>query len=149
MPYLVEFTLPPETPDSDVFNDRSWFTVIFRGVHSYLVTPPVTALALLAFIPQAREITKRSASDSLSLTGLAIQAMVFSLVGISWMFRLTVPNEEWDIDLWSALYAWHGLVGWAAVYNLIFAFVQAALFGVARYRGLASEDKEETRPLLS
>ena len=149
VPYLIESTLPPETPDSNVYHDRSWFTAIFSGVHSYFVTPPVTALALLALVPQAQGMAKGPSSDSLSLTGLAIQATVFSLVGISWMFRLTIPKEMWGMDLWRAIYTWHNLVGWAAVYNLIFAFVQVGLYEVAWYRGLTSEDREQTRPLLS
>lgn len=130
-------------------HDRGWVTAMFTGVHGYFVTPPITLLAILAFLPQAHELAQATSAGALDVSGLAVQAVVFTLVGVSWMLRLTMAPELWDMAPLRVLYTWHNLVGWAAVYNLIFAVGQALLYGIARSRGMLDNRlAAEAVPLL-
>lgn len=67
---------------------------------------------------------------------MAIQAVVFAVVALYWPLRMTIPPEFWDMSPLRSYITWYQLVGWAAVDNAIFAFVQAALLWIAvRRRG--------------
>ena len=109
----------------------------------------VAALGLAALFVQGRQIRSEPSLGALSISGLWIQALIFALVGVSWMFRLTMPAEFWRMQPIRAVTTWFQLVGWAAVNNLVFAFVQAVLFFMARSKGLAASQGAESEPLLT
>ena len=113
---------------------------LIQEYHFYYLTPAVTVLALFAWMPQAHRIITEASTGSLSLMGLAVQAVVFAMVGLSWMFRLTMPREYWDGNLGAAIRDWYLLVGWVVVYNLVFALAQAVLFRAAWYHGNARRE---------
>ena len=81
--------------------------------------------------------------QSLSVWGLAAQAVVFILMGVSWTWRMTIDRPTWV--------QWYKYVGYAAVDNLLFGIVQSILYlfvlGVA---GSAEgpADAGEASPLL-
>lgn len=64
---------------------------------------------------------------------------------------MMIAQEFWDMPLIQSLIAWYQLVGWAAVDNVVYAFVQAVLLWIAmRQRGRVPgmETNGETSPLL-
>jgi hypothetical protein len=142
-----EATLPPGDGSLPVEKDRRWFSATFEGVHTIYINPIVTAIGVLSLLPEARTIVTHRSPSALSLVGLGFQATSFTLVGISWLFRLTIPHEYWRTDPAEALVSWYQLVGWAAVDNLVFAFVQAVLLVIA-LRQRRSDGVSEIMPLL-
>jgi hypothetical protein len=140
VPVLFEAALPPT--GSDPNHDRRWVSAIWVNTHSILINPIVTALAFAALFPQLRELRSRPTDPgALSVEGLAVQAAVFFVVALCWPLRLRLP---WGVGL----VTWYQLVGWAAIDNAVFAFVQAVLWTFARRRGFAGVDDRETTPLI-
>jgi hypothetical protein len=78
-----------------------------------MVHPIVTALGFAALYSQPLDAATNP--DALSVLGLGVQAVVFLGVGLSWVFRITIP--------FGGLMEWYQWVGWAAVDNIIFALV--------------------------
>ena len=131
-------------------NGEGWFSSIFMGIHQMFISPVATLIAVAALVAQAREIMGRNSSGALSITGLALQAIVFTLVGISWFFRFRITDEEfWRMNPTRAAIRWYQMVGWATINNLVFAFVQAVLLLVALGQGRTGHDEGETAPLLT
>jgi len=101
----------------------------------YLVGPMMQILGLAALRAQAFEIRSRDSSDAadsaLSMRGLVVQAVVFLLVGISFMWRIRVPSEELDEHFVVNLQMWYWTVGWATINNVIFAVAQGVLAWIA------------------
>jgi hypothetical protein len=130
-------------------SDRRLAGALFHGAHSIFLNPIVTALNIASLFVQARE----PAMDALSSVGLAVQAVVFSLVAASWAVgRLTFPWEELvsrqPVTL-RVLITWYQLVGWVAVDNAIFAIVQAILLWLKLRRRTGDiNDNNEERPLI-
>lgn len=146
-PAVFESTLPPPGKSSRS-EGREWFSALVFGAHALFVNPVVTALAVAALLPQARETLSRPDRGALSLTSLAVQAVVFALVAISWLFRLTIPASYWH----HKPFGWYQLVGWAPVDNIIFAIVQAIVLWIAIRRGRERNQlalSGESSPLLS
>lgn len=87
------------------------------------------------------------------MEGLALQAVVFSLIGVSWGFRLTLPPEDGEkVGVLGRVWRWYALVGWAVVDDIIFACGQAAVLWVAWYYGLVTDEAlgdEAAQRLLS
>jgi hypothetical protein len=139
---------------------HKWEGAFFHGFHAIFIFPIVTILVIAAFFVQAREISDvdrgwpSSPSSSLSVLGLAIQAVVFSLVALTWLWRLVFPWHLVDggVPLTPSFWkSWYELVGWVPGNNAFFAIVQAALFWVAWRRGRSGESATssgETEPLL-
>jgi hypothetical protein len=118
--------------DSD--SDREWYGVLFIAPILYLVGPMMQILGLAAFRSQVPEIRSRdsSAADSaLSLRGLVVQAVVFLLVGTSFLWRMGVPSEDLDEHFVVNLRMWYWTFGWATINNVIFAVAQGALAWIA------------------
>jgi hypothetical protein len=132
---------------------RKWAGAFFTGVHSMFINPIVTILGIAALFVQARETISRPDPGALSVTGLAIQAVVFVLVSLAWLGRLVFPWDRLEghqITL-GLLIIWYQLVGWVAVDNAIFSVVQAVLFWLASRHGRgggAGNVGSETEPLL-
>lgn len=119
------------------------------------VNPLVTILSLLSLYAQARQTPPRPrlSEEALSPVGLAVQAIVFTVLALYWPFRLTLPPEFRGMPILRSLLAWYQLVGWAAVDSAVFAFVQAALLlmgAIARRNVPGGElaENDETTPLL-
>jgi hypothetical protein len=129
---------------------HKWAEGFFMTPHVSWIHPITTVLGIRAFFVQAREI--RSASNSglqaLSMTGLAVQAGVFTLVAISWTMRIPYPDDFVDLPFWLMAFYWYAMIGWAAVDNAVFAAVQCRLFLLARRRTLHPVTDGEVEPLL-
>ena len=138
---LIEF-------DSDT--DREWYEVLFLGPMLYLVGPMVQILGFAALRAQAREIRSRSSdtADALSVRGLIAQAVIFLLVGVSFVFRIRVPSEELDEHLIVNLRMWYWTVGWATINNVIFAVAQGVLAWMAWHRKEDGNNISERSALL-
>ncbi|KAG4435770.1 hypothetical protein IFR05_008744 [Cadophora sp. M221] len=122
IPLLIDFFSPVQNPD-----DERWSSAIFIGVHTMLINPLVTLGGFAALYFQR----PNAGAAALSEAGLAMQAVVFTLVAISWIER--VRFLEFDRRLGGfPVKTWYQLVGWAAVDNAVFAFVQAVLFFLRR-----------------
>ncbi|KAJ5200044.1 hypothetical protein N7491_009155 [Penicillium cf. griseofulvum] len=128
---------------------RNWPLDIFRGFHIIFINPVVTLLIVISFVFQVRRSLQES-SPCISVRGLAIQAFVFALLGMSWLLRVRWPTSDTSAYYDSSL-VWYRLVGWAAVDHLLFALGQAILcFIVWRYSTNAAQDPVgETEPLLN
>lgn len=133
---------------------HKWNVAFFAGLHSLFLNYIVTLLAIIAVYSQACELTAHPSSSvlqALSTVGLVIQAVVFVAVAVSWVFRVSFSNGEWQLDprtlhFWNT---WYQLVGWAAVDNVIFAIGQAVLLWlVTRHSGWKTGTYNETQLLL-
>jgi uncharacterized protein with PQ loop repeat len=116
----------------DYDEDNGWTSMVFGLVLGFLtdlVAPFVQLAGLLAFLPQARSIYKHHGTGSISVRGLFVQAVVFLLVGISFIFRLKLPAKSWRND--HPVSQWYEVVGWATINNLIFALAQGLLGWIA------------------
>lgn len=125
--------------------DFEWSAALFFGSHSIFVNPIVSFLAIVAFFSQA------PAARALDCMSLVMQAVVFALVAISWIYRVKNPLESVDYFSWNALVSWYQLVGWAAVDNAIYAIVQFLLLWchlrqAGNHVGISASD--ETQALL-
>lgn len=98
-----------------------------------IVFPIITGLGILAIFLQARQIYKVPLPNALSVHSLAMQAVVFMLVAVAWIWSLPFEYEEligrWN---WTAVSMWYMFVGWVIVDTFIFALGQAALLVIAR-----------------
>lgn len=90
---------------------------------------------------------------SLSISGLAIQALLFSVLTVSWLFR--VPHSPSpDVDWWYQyrLESWYEGARAVAVDNAAFAVGQGFLFCVVMHRRWFGGDvvagQREREPLL-
>ncbi|KAF4220312.1 hypothetical protein CNMCM8980_007811 [Aspergillus fumigatiaffinis] len=117
------------------------------------IYPILTALGVLGFFCQAREILVAPFPNALSLQGLAVQAVVFTLVSVTWIPSLPFPYEKLDGHYnWSTFTVWYGAVGFIIVDSFVFALGQAVLLLLALYRSSSSKATvqrgTETEPLL-
>lgn len=133
--------------------DRKWFDGLFTGFHIMLLNPPITLLGVASLYPQACAIRRRprgSGPGALSLVGLAVQAVLFLLLGLTWSGRLA-----WGYPIFGrAFSSWFQMVGYVPVDYIIFAAVQGVLLYIAvRHSGWHARDDEarvarERDPLL-
>lgn len=130
----------------DSMSDRGWFEALYIAPMLYVLGPVVQILALGAFWSQASEMKRsQSLDDALSTRGLAVQAVVFLLVGISFVWRMMIPVEELNEHFIVNLRMWYWTVGWATIDNLIFAVVQGVLAWIAwRQRGHGGDVRERS-----
>lgn len=121
-----------------------WGLDMFFATHSYAVNWLVTmGVFPFSLFCQWLLMLDQPVPQSLSVDGLAAQAVVFILTGISWTWRMTTDKPTWV--------EWYEYVGYAAVDNLLFGIVQAVLYlFVLEAIGLAESpaDAGETSPLL-
>ncbi|KPM41720.1 hypothetical protein AK830_g4815 [Neonectria ditissima] len=140
VPVIVIAVLPPT--GTDAYGDRRWISAVFGNVSSLVVNPIVTAVAIAAYFPQARELQSRSDVGAVSVLGLAVQAGVFLVVAIFWPLRMQVPRNF-------SFSMWYQFGGWATLDNLVFAFVQAVLWLMSRrLDGAVSQSTSESTPLI-
>ena len=116
----------------------------------FIIGPIVQILGFVALWAQWSE-TKKSrgagaqADDALSVKGLMVQAVVFLLVGLSFLWRMRILEEEKWSGYWIAdLDKWYWTVGFATINNLIFAVVQGVLAWIAwSNKGCAGDDGDD------
>ncbi|KAA8644979.1 uncharacterized protein ATNIH1004_009190 [Aspergillus tanneri] len=138
--------------DHDIFgpwdsHDRAFGLGLFYGFHLFYVHPIITLVGIYSFFPQAHELDSRTRLHALSKTGLAIQAITFTIVAISWTVRVKLYDDVLTkLPLWSTFMDWYRYMWWAAVDNMVFATIQAGLFFKARHK--ARQLEGETEPLL-
>lgn len=122
----------------------------FSHYHTIYINPIVTIICFASLFPQARETLSRPSPGTLSITGLAIQAVIFAVVALYWPWRTSPSREHFDLPPLQKFITWYQLDGWATVDNAVFAFVQAVLLWIAMRRrsGVQAVTTDETTPLL-
>jgi hypothetical protein len=134
---------------------RRFWSAVFYALHTMLVYPILTALGVWGIYRQAREILALPFPNALSLQGLAMQAIVFTPVSVTWIYSLPFPYEKFDgqRDLnWATFSIWYGAIGWIIIDSFVFALGQAVLLLLALHRSSSSkattQRESETEPLL-
>ncbi|KAJ5952238.1 uncharacterized protein N7479_010651 [Penicillium vulpinum] len=129
-------------------SDRDFGLALFSVPHVMYINPVVTLLIIISFIFQAHKSWKES-SACMSIRDLAIQALVFALLGVSWLLRLEWPPLNMPSFYQSRLAEVFCLVAWVPVDHFLFALGQALLCFVIWRRGVnAAHGTGETEPLL-
>ncbi|KAL2834400.1 hypothetical protein BDW59DRAFT_156332 [Aspergillus cavernicola] len=129
----------------------------FAGTHGLILNPLITILGIISALCQTPQIwhhaeNPESNSSSFSLIGLATQSVVFTLVAISWVWRVVYTPEP-GFRIGPDWLEWFWGYGWPVVDSAVFAGVQGGLFGCVLYcrrkgRGEGSAVGGETEPLL-
>ncbi|KAJ5951188.1 uncharacterized protein N7479_009601 [Penicillium vulpinum] len=137
------------------YEARRFWSAVFFALHCMLIYPILTAIGVWGIYRQAREISAVPFPNALSLQSLAMQAVVFTLVSVTWIYCLPFPYEKIDRqrDLnWTAFSVWYGAIGWIIIDSFIFALGQAVLLLLALHRSSSSkvttQRGSETEPLL-
>ncbi|KAL4883163.1 hypothetical protein BJY04DRAFT_216461 [Aspergillus karnatakaensis] len=113
-------------------NEAREYVVMFFGlVHLKFIHPATTILSALSVFWQAYQIV-RGPLGVLSVSGLAAQAMMFAVVGLSWFGHINFGSGPLPLS------GWYGLYGWPIVDDLIFAGVQVALLLLVLYKKRAA-----------
>jgi hypothetical protein len=126
VPAISVTWIPPE--------DRVWPSALLEYFWILLLGPTIQLLGLAALIAQARKLKHSHTDTALSVQGLVLQAVVFFLVGLSFLFRFKIPAEEWDEHFIVNLRMWYWRWGWATINNLVFALAQGVLALIASRR---------------
>ncbi|KAJ5559770.1 hypothetical protein N7513_002169 [Penicillium frequentans] len=147
IPLFILATLPIDD------EGRRFWSAAFYALHTILIYPILTALGVLGIYRQVREIVTIPLPNALSLQGLAVQAVVFILVSVTWIWSLPFPYEDLDGHLnWNIFSVWYSTIGWIIVDNLVFALGQIVLLLWASHRSSSSKANvrrgSETEPLL-
>lgn len=104
-------------------------------IHQLNSSPVMPIAEGVAFLMQARHITSVQFPNALSLSGLAIKAVVFLVVAITWIWRIWFPYELGIHPIRDFLPAWYEFIGCFVVDNIVFAAGQLAILWLAIYRG--------------
>ncbi|KGO39837.1 hypothetical protein PEXP_032520 [Penicillium expansum] len=136
---------PPSAGDWFSLCQTAVVSLLFLGLCEY---PPFTSSSIFL---QARQIYKVPLPNALSVHSLAMQAVVFMLVAVAWIWSVPFEYEELFGDWnWTSVGRWYVFAGWVIVDAFVFALGQAALLVVALRRSpaaIAIQDGE-TQPLL-
>ncbi|KAH1275811.1 hypothetical protein KXW98_005372 [Aspergillus fumigatus] len=146
VPLMIINSIPDHGP-------QSLWSAIFYGVHSICIYPILTALGVLGIFCQAREILVTPLLNALSVQGLAMQALIFTLVSVTWIPSLPFPYEKLEGHYnWNTFTVWYGAVGFIIIDSFAFALGQAVLLLLALHRSSSSKASiqrgTETEPLL-
>ncbi|KAJ5098338.1 hypothetical protein N7532_005339 [Penicillium argentinense] len=130
---------------------RRFWLVGYWALHSFFIWPIITFLGFFSIYRQAQTIRAVPFPNSLSLHGLAVQAFVFMLLSVTWIFALPFPYEklEGQVNM-NVLIIWYASIGWVIVDSFVFAIGQTILLALA-LRRRSSDDiprEGETEPLL-
>lgn len=142
LPTILQELIPQE--------ERMFVSMFLGALLLWLVAPTVQVLGIVAQWVQARETRSRGETGALSVQGLVVQAVVFLLVGFSFVYRLALRGEPEDFDehFIVNLRDWYWLLGWATINNVIFGLGQGRLAWIAsRQRG--GDGQGEQDPLLA
>lgn len=125
---LVPVIIVTASPSSR--EGRRWFDALFLGFHTYFLNPIIIIFGIAALYAEARTIRARpegSGLGSLSVVGLAAQAVVFFIVGVAWPGRLVWPFPIFG----RAFLAWIQMIGFVLIDYIIFVIAQADLLYIA------------------
>ena len=139
VPAIAVTWIPPE--------DRVWPSALLEYFWIILLGPLIQLFGLAALIAQARKLKQSHTETALSVQGLVLQAVVFLLVGASFVYRYRIPPEELDGHLVVDLRMWYWRWGWATINNVIFALAQGVLALIASRR--RDDGDDERTALLS
>jgi hypothetical protein len=135
------------------------------GVHVLFIHHTVLIATILSLPFQLWSIFT-GAFPGLSVVGLAIQAIVFTLLAVSWGGRIVEPQSWTEYpDSDTTFLDWYKAVGWFCTDSLVFAGMQGFLFVVVVARKImmagkgarldagvqlegGERDDEEIQPLL-
>ncbi|KAK3313230.1 hypothetical protein B0H66DRAFT_644321 [Apodospora peruviana] len=128
--------------------EHDWYPSMFISWHclyvNWFVTAGVFPVSLLFQLLAMRD---QPVPRALSISGLAVQAVVFTLVGISWLYRMSIDVSSWI--------EWYEYVGHCAINCLLFALAQLILLiytlgrSRAERRTHGAAGLDETSPLLA
>ncbi|VBB84422.1 Putative protein of unknown function [Podospora comata] len=114
---------------------HKWVLGFFSAIHMMFINPGVFFLCFLAMGAQAREIIRHRHEDSaLSLLGLAVQAVLFAVLSVTWSGRLVF---QWDkipdgnFLNWRVFVFWFQAVGFVVYDYAVFAIGQGVLLALA------------------
>ena len=136
------------------------FAWAWHGAHILCINWIVLGLGIASFFWQARAVRAEKNEDeeeegreeALSRVGLAVQTVVFTVVGVAWGLSVEMPSRwEWYDGLLGWWDGWYRYAGWVAVGYVVFAGVQAGLLWEVMREGKeegVSDDGDETEPLL-
>lgn len=133
---------------------RELWGAIFSFIHMTYIQLPVTAFGFAALMYQRRAILTRPAgtgTGSLSLLGLGLQAVTFSIFAVTWPWRVVFSWEGFGgMFLPHLIYAWYQVVGFLPVDHAVFACAQGyLLLTTLRHTRTAREvPAGEEEPLL-
>ncbi|KAI8182797.1 hypothetical protein K4K52_006965 [Colletotrichum sp. SAR 10_76] len=125
---LVPVIIVTASPSSR--EGRRWFDALFLGFHTYFLNPIIIIFGIAALYAEARTIRARpegSGLGSLSVVGLAAQAVVFFIVGVAWPGRLVWPFPIFG----RGFLAWIQMIGFVLIDYIIFVIAQADLLYIA------------------
>ncbi|KAE8373296.1 hypothetical protein BDV26DRAFT_285240 [Aspergillus bertholletiae] len=128
---------------------RNFRLDIFGGYHYGYIHPAMTLVGIYAWFPQNHELHSRTRLHSLSQTSLAVHAVIFAFVAISWTMRTNLYHSNLqDLPFWATIPEWCIYVWWAAVDNMIFTCVQTGLYlKICRHEQFSTD--QQTQPLLA
>ena len=140
------------------------FAWAWHGAHILCINWIVIALVIASFFWQARAIRAEkneeeeeeenrdeAKEEALSRLGLAMQAVVFTGMGVAWGLSVEMPSRwEWYNGFLGWWDGWYHYAGWTAVGYVMFAGVQAGLLWEVMRNCKESNgcDDDETEPLL-
>jgi hypothetical protein len=143
--FLDALIIDPHEPD------HKWILAWLGTAHIFIVNPAVCIVGIAALFFQIKEILARppaSGSGALSLVGLAVQAVVFTLVAILWPGRVMNPSMLAD-STWPRWIEWTETFGLVVIDNAIFAVTQTILLGVSLWHQRRKPTTaDELEPLL-
>lgn len=154
IPIFIDATLNHSSREHGRAGPRELWGAIFSFIHMTCIQPLVTALAFAALMCQRRAILTRAAgtgTGSLSLLGLGLQAVTFSILAVTWPWRLVFSWEVFGgMFLPNPIYAWYQVVGFLPVDHAVFACAQGCLLlTTLRHTRTAREVRAgEDEPLL-
>lgn len=130
--------------------DRVWASGPLAIFLLWLVAPAVQMMGIVAKYAQARETRSRGSAGALSVRGLVVQAVVFLLVGISFVYRLPMPDppDDYERHFVVDLREWYWLMGRATINNVIFGLAQGRVAWIASHQK-DGNDEGESDPLLA
>ncbi|KAL5342047.1 hypothetical protein BJX70DRAFT_395404 [Aspergillus crustosus] len=140
--------------------ERRWPAALFFGFHSIFL-PMISVVGIIAVFLQARHVRRPAGFPSaLSIPGLGLQAVVFSLVALSLIWRFPFPWDKVEVypGFFRLLGLWYGFTGWVSADNWIFGLGQGVLLVLVWWRkekadaenaAMFTGEEDETRPLLA
>lgn len=131
-------------------SDRELLLAWFIIPHITFANPVVTLAILISFIILIRRSLQEE-SPCFNFRTLATQAIVFALLTISWLLRVSWTWDRIPAFFDSPLIEWYRQIRWPAIDHFVFAIGQAILCYVTWRRSIGREDflSGEREPLLN
>jgi hypothetical protein len=154
IPIFIDAIFNHSSREDGSTGPRELWGVIFTAIHMGYTQHLVTTLGLAALLYQWRVIRTRPAgtgTGSLSLLGLGLQAVTFSIFAVTWPWRLVFSWEVFrGMFLPNLIYAWYQVVGFVPVDHAVFACAQGYLLLATLRHSRAAREVPigEEEPLL-